>query len=169
MAMTRRTLLSLVALCAAGTPSPGMTGGRVNATRAGASTSDEFTLDNQTDRDHAEPMKIYYLEIVTKDVEAVCTLYSTTHGLTFGAADTNLGGARTTRLAHGELLGVRAPLHEGERPVVRPYGLVENLDTAVAAAARAGAEVIVPPMKIPGHGTCAIVYLGGIESGLWQA
>ena len=113
-------------------------------------------------------MRIHYLEIVTTDVETVCTLYSTTHGVTFGDSDQNLGGARTARLASGGMLGVRAPMHDGEKPVVRPYILVEDIEAAVAAAAKSGAEIAVPPMSIPGHGTCAIVFQGEIEAGLWQ-
>jgi predicted enzyme related to lactoylglutathione lyase len=59
-------------------------------------------------------------------------------------------------------------MNEDERPVTRPYILVEDIEAAVAAAASAGAEITVPPMSIPGRGTCAIVYQSGIESGLWQ-
>jgi predicted enzyme related to lactoylglutathione lyase len=51
---------------------------------------------------------------------------------------------------------------------VRPYILVKDIEAAVAAAAKAGAEIIVPPLKIPGHGTCAIFYQSKIESGLFQ-
>lgn len=114
-----------------------------------------------------KPMKIHYLEIVTADVATVCALYANS-GAVFGDPDPDLGGARTARLASGGMLGVRAPMHEGERPVVRPYALVEDIEAAVAAAARSGAEVMVAPMEIPGQGTCAIVLQGGIESGLWQ-
>lgn len=113
-------------------------------------------------------MQIPYLEIVATDVETICTLYSELHGVTFGDANQDLGGARTARLANGGMLGVRAPMHDGERPVVRPYILVEDIEAAVAAAAKSGAKIVVPPMKLPGHGTCAIVFQGGIESGLWQ-
>lgn len=113
-------------------------------------------------------MQIYYLEIVTTDVETICTFYSKSHGVTFGDVDKNLGGARTVRLANGELLGVRAPMHAGERPAVRPYILVEDIEAAVVAAEKSGAVVIVPPMRIPSHGTCDIVLVSGIESGLWQ-
>jgi predicted enzyme related to lactoylglutathione lyase len=122
----------------------------------------------ELDTHQGEPMQIHYLEIVTTDVETICDLYSRIHGVTFGDANQNLGGARTARLASGGLLGVRAPLNDGERPVVRPYILVKDIEAAVAAAAKAGAEIIVPPMKIPGHGTCAIFYQGKIESGLFQ-
>lgn len=118
--------------------------------------------------DKTKTMKIHYLETVTPDVEAICTLYSNMHDVTFGDADQNLGGARTARLANGGMLGVRAPMHAGEKPVVRPYVLVEDVEAAVAMAAKSGAEIAVPPMKLPGHGTCAILIQGGIESGLWQ-
>jgi predicted enzyme related to lactoylglutathione lyase len=114
-------------------------------------------------------MQLHYLEIVTPDVEAVCTLYEKTHGVSFSEAKPELGGARTVRLPDGLTLGVRAPMHDGERPVVRPYLLVDDIDAVVAEAEKAGAHIAVPPMKIPGHGICAIYFQGGIEVGLWQA
>ena len=113
-------------------------------------------------------MRIQYLEIVTPDVDAVCQTYSTLYGVTFNDADPNLGGARTAELAGGGILGVRPPMRDTENPVVRPYVLVENIRASVDAAAEAGAQVALPPMEIAGHGTCAIVIQGGIESGLWQ-
>ncbi|HMP80466.1 MAG TPA: hypothetical protein PKD54_13510 [Pirellulaceae bacterium] len=111
---------------------------------------------------------VYYLEVVTPESNEICAMYEAMYGVKFGEADQHLGGARTVRLANGVLLGVRAPMHGGERPVVRPYVLVDDIQAAVAAAEKAGAEIAVPPMLIPGHGTCAIVFHGGIESGLWQ-
>lgn len=113
-------------------------------------------------------MHIQYLEIVTPDVEASCQLYSAMHGVTFSSPDQDLGNARTARLANGGLLGVRAPMHGGERPVVRPYMLVPDIEATVAAGAKSGAMVAVPPMKLGKHGTCAILIQNGIESGLWQ-
>ena len=113
-------------------------------------------------------MQIHYLEIVTPDVDAVCETYAQSHGVEFGESDQNLGGARTAKLANGGMLGIRAPLRDTEDPVVRPYMLVEDIQAAVDAAADAGAEVAVPPMEIPGHGTFAIVVQGGIDSGYRQ-
>jgi predicted enzyme related to lactoylglutathione lyase len=113
-------------------------------------------------------MKIQYLEIVTTDVDAACALYSQMHGAAFGAADQNLGGARTARLASGGMLGIRAPLRPTEKPVVRPYLLVEDIKASVAAAAKAGARIAMEPTEIAGHGQFAIVIHGGVESGLWQ-
>lgn len=113
-------------------------------------------------------MRIHYIEIVTNDVEASCELYSEIHGVTFGDIDQGLGGARTAEMTNGGMIGVRAPMHDGEKSATRAYILVEDIEAAVAAAANAGAEIAVPPMKLPGHGTCAIYFQGGIEAGLWQ-
>jgi predicted enzyme related to lactoylglutathione lyase len=113
-------------------------------------------------------MKIQYLEIVTKDVDAVCAAYASAHHVEFGDPDAGLGNARTARLAGGGLVGVRAPMRDTEAPVVRPYWLVEDIGAAVAAAVHAGGEVAHPPMEIPGHGTFAIYLQGGNDHGLWQ-
>ena len=115
-----------------------------------------------------QKMKIYYLEIVTTDVEAACALYSNMYGVTFGEADPNLGGARTANLDNGGKLGVRAPMRDTEQPIVRPYVLVDDIKASVAAAAEAEAEIAMEPMEIPGYGQFAIVIQGGINLGLWQ-
>ncbi len=122
--------------------------------------------DNNVEKDNA--MKIQYLEIVTADVDAACTLYSQMHGVTFGEADPSLGGARVAKLDGGGMLGIRAPMRATENPVVRPYVLVEDIKASVAAAAAAGGDIAMPPTPIPGHGQFAIVIHGGIDSGLWQ-
>lgn len=113
-------------------------------------------------------MQVYYLEVVTRDVEAVCATYTEVYSIQFGEPDALLGDARTASLRDGGLIGVRAPLREDEQPVVRPYWLVENIDSAVAAVEKAGAAIAVPPMEIPGHGTFAIYFLGDNQLGFWQ-
>lgn len=113
-------------------------------------------------------MQIQYLEIVTKEVDAVCAAYAAASGLQFGKHDAALGNARTAELPGGGMVGVRAPMHETEGPVVPPYWLVNDIEASVAAAAEAGGEVAHPPMEIPGHGTFAIYIQGGIHHGLWQ-
>lgn len=113
-------------------------------------------------------MQIQYLEIVTKDVEAVCAAYAAMNGVEFGKPDAGLGNARTAPLAGGGLVGVRAPLRETEDPVVRPYWLVEDIEAAVSAVVEAGGQIAVPPIEIPGHGTFAIYLQGGNDHGLWQ-
>ncbi len=83
-------------------------------------------------------MQIHYLEIVTKKVDAVCAAYAAANGVQFGEPDAGLGNARTAALPGGGLVGVRAPMHESEEPVVRPYWLVDDIEAAVAAAVEAG-------------------------------
>ena len=126
--------------------------------------------DKDTDKnaEKGSAMKIQYLEIVTADVDAACELYSQMHGVPFGDADQNLGGARTAKLAGGGMLGIRAPLRDTEKPVVRPYLLVDDIEASVAAAAKSGGEIAMPPTEIPGYGQFAIVIHGGIDCGLWQ-
>lgn len=113
-------------------------------------------------------MQIHYLEIVTHEVDAVCAAYAATCDVQFGDPDVGLGNARTASLPGGGRVGVRAPMHESEKPVVRPYWLVDDIDAAIAAAVEAGGEVAHPPLEIPGHGTFAIYIQGGIHHGLWQ-
>ena len=113
-------------------------------------------------------MQIHYLEIVTNDVDAVCSTYAKTHGVRFGEPDTLLGNARTAELHGGGLVGVRLPLREDEEPVVRPYWLVDDIKASVSAVEKAGGEIALPPMEIPGRGTIAIYFLGNNQHGLWQ-
>ena len=113
-------------------------------------------------------MRIEYLEIVTDEVADVCEAYEQTNGVQFGAPVAGLGNARTAALAGGGRVGVRAPMHESEQPVVRPYWLVEDIAAALSDAVESGGEVAHPPMEIPGHGTFAIYLQGGIQHVLWQ-
>jgi uncharacterized protein len=113
-------------------------------------------------------MQIHYLEIVTKEVDAICAAYATANGVQFGKPDAGLGNARTAAMPGGGLIGVRAPLRTTEEPVVRPYWLVDDIEAAVAAAVKAGGELAVEPTEIPGHGTFAIYVQGGIDHGFWQ-
>lgn len=110
-------------------------------------------------------MKIFYLEIVTPEVDAVCASYAAVHGVQFSEPEAELGSARTAAMADGGLVGVRAPMRETESPVVRTYWLVDDIQAAVA---KAGGELAHPPFEIPGRGTFAIYILGGIDHGLWQ-
>ena len=113
-------------------------------------------------------MKIHYLEVVTKDIDAACALYSKLHNITFGVADKDLGGARIANLDGGGKIGIRAPMRDTEEPVGRPYMLVEDIDAAVAAADKSGAKIAMSSTKGGADGQFAIIIHGGIESGLPQ-
>ncbi len=111
---------------------------------------------------------VHYLEIVTPEARAVADLYAKAHGLRFAPEAPELGNALVATLSDGSLCGVRAPLHDQERPVVRPYRRVADLAAAVKRVAALGATVALDPTEIPGRGTIAIYLLGGIEHGVWQ-
>ena len=113
-------------------------------------------------------MKIHYIEIVTPDVESTCARYAKLHGATFANPDPFLGGARTAEFANGGLMGIRPPLRDDEAPIVRHYVLVDDIEETVKQAEESGALVALPPMELPGHGTCAIVIQNGFETGFWQ-
>jgi uncharacterized protein len=113
-------------------------------------------------------MRIHYLEIVTPDVDAVCATYERLHGVSFGEPEPGLGNARTAALADGGRIGVRAPMHETEKPLVRPYLRVDDVEAAAEAAVAAGGEIAHPPLEPPGHGRFAIFIQGGVQHGLWQ-
>lgn len=113
-------------------------------------------------------MLVQYLEIVTPDVDATCAALEQLHGVSFGEAVAEFGNARTAALESGGRIGVRAPMAEHEEPVVRPYVLVDDIESAVTTAEAAGAEIAMPPTEIPGDGKFAIYILGGIQHGLWQ-
>ncbi len=135
-----------------------------------SSNADEKTAVNQETkkRPGERVMQIHYLEIVTKDVDAVCGSYAAAFGVKFSEPIAGFGNARTTKLPGGGMLGVRAPLRETEEPVVRPYWLVDDIEGALALAVKAGGEVAHPPLEIPGIGTFAIYLQGGNDHGLWQ-
>ncbi|MDX1418395.1 MAG: hypothetical protein R3181_00390 [Rubricoccaceae bacterium] len=109
-----------------------------------------------------------YLEIVTPDVDDVCATYAQIHGVVFGEPEAALGGARTASLSDGGTIGVRAPMHAAEAPVVRPYLLVDDLEAAVEAAEARGALLAHPPMEIAERGRFAIYIEGDIHHGLWE-
>jgi len=113
-------------------------------------------------------MQVHYLKIVTPEVDATCATYAQLYGVKFGTGDPDLGNARTATLANGGMIGVRAPMHETEEPVIRPYLLVEDIDVAAAAVVKSGGEIAHPPMEISGHGKFVIYIQGGNHHGLWQ-
>jgi len=113
-------------------------------------------------------MQVYYLEIVTPDVDGVCASLAAGNGGEFSDPVAVLGNARTMAMSGGGWVGVRAPLRDTEDPIIRPYWLVEDIKSALAAAEKAGGRVAHPPLEIPGYGTFAIYIQGGANHGLWQ-
>ena len=113
-------------------------------------------------------MTVHYLEIVTPDVDAACSLYERLHGLSFGPQDASLGEARVARTPEGTLVGIRKPLAAHEGPMMRSYLAVDDIHAAASAAQERGATVAYPPTEQGEHGFFAIVVQDGVEHGLWQ-
>lgn len=113
-------------------------------------------------------MQVHYLEIVATDPDAVCAALSASTGALFGAAVEALGNARVAPAPDGGMIGVRAPMHASESPVVRPYWRVADIQAALDEATAAGAQVLHPACELPELGTFAIFSQGGTQHGLWQ-
>ncbi len=111
---------------------------------------------------------VHYLEIVTPDPQATSTFYQKAYGWRFQPMQPELGNAFVAELPGGGLCGIRAPMHEMEKPIVRTYLRVEDVELATKRAEELGAEIALPPMDIPGRGRIAIYFIGGVEQGVWQ-
>ncbi len=66
------------------------------------------------------------------------------------------------------MCGIRAPMHDQEKPTVRTYVRVADIESSIEKAAELGATVALGATEIPGRGTIAIYLYGGIEQGIWQ-
>ncbi|MDT0593226.1 VOC family protein [Glaciecola petra] len=115
-----------------------------------------------------QAMNIHYLEIVTPDVNDMVSSYAESLDISFSEPVLSLGGAYTAALSTGGMIGIRAPMHESEEPVTRPYSLVDDIELSVASAVKTGAIVALPPTDISGYGKCAVLMQGGVQIGLWQ-
>ncbi len=123
-------------------------------------------LQAQAEKEKA--IVVQYLEIVTADVDTTCSALEKVHGVRFGKPVAEFGNARTATLIGGGWIGVRAPMRADEKPVVRPYVLVDNIEAALKAAEAAGGHIAMASTPIPGRGTFGIYIQGGIEYGLWK-
>jgi len=111
---------------------------------------------------------VHYLEIVTPDVESMCNLYTKSFGWNFQPESPELGNARVAKIQGGSLFGIRAPMSPTEKPIMRMYIRVSDLETSVQKVTQQGAKMLLERMEIPEHGIIAIYEIGGIEKGLWQ-
>lgn len=120
-----------------------------------------------TEKPNRSNMRVHHLEIVCRDVAAQCAALEKVHGLSFGPAVADLGGARIAE-APDFRIGVRAPLAEHEQPIIRTYLEVDDIARAVKEAEAVGAVIAYPPTQHGDTGTWAIYILGDVQIGLWQ-
>jgi len=127
------------------------------------------TSQDKADAEATEqkPAEVSFLEIVTPTMDETCAMLAKLHGVTFSDPQMALGNARIAKLKGGGRLSVRKPMHAGEKPVVRPYLLVDDLDAAFKQAEEAGAQIMVGRMEIDG-GRFFLYQHGGIEHGVWE-
>ena len=124
--------------------------------------------ESDAKREGNSKMVVYYLEIVSNDVDTLTALYERMHGLSFGPPDPDLGQARVATRADGTLVGIRKPLAAHEQPIMRIYLAVEDIQQAVKKAEDSGAIIAYPPTRQGQRGTFAIVIQGDVHHGLWQ-
>ena len=113
-------------------------------------------------------MQVHYLEIVCRDVTAQCAALEQVHGISFGPPVADLGQARVAKSADGSLIGVRAPMAEHEKPIIRTYLEVDDIAKTIEEAKSAGAVIAYPPTRQGDTGMWAIYILGDVQIGLWQ-
>jgi len=113
-------------------------------------------------------MKIYYLEIVTPDVDGTIAIFTASHGVKFSDPIAEFGQGRIAQMPNGGKISVRAPMHESEAPVTRTYFLTDDIEAATDKAVAEGAQLAHPPLEIPGEGKFSIIFHGGNQFGFWQ-
>jgi hypothetical protein len=93
-AVTRREIMAMAAVCITSLPTLGYEPGEEGANNGGPQSAGESESKHTSEPAQGEPMQIHYLEVVTKNVDAACNLYSALYGVSFADPDPNLGGAR---------------------------------------------------------------------------
>ena len=94
---------------------------------------------------------VHYLEIVTTDVKSMCDLYINSFGWNLPKSP-ELGNARVAKLKNGSLCGIRAPMSPDEKPMIRIYLRVNDIEASVEKVTHQGAKILLERMEIPGHG-----------------
>ncbi len=141
----------------------------VGSVVSGCSAMSKSDQEASTVRTRVAEHDVYYLEIVTPDIESASRFYADAFGWKFMPIAPELGNARVAYLPGGAMCGIRAPIGLNEQPVVRTYFRVTDVDAAAKNAAQLGATIALEPTDIPGRGRIAIYFIGGIEQGIWQA
>lgn len=115
-----------------------------------------------------QAQSIYYHEIVTPNAEALRDLCQQAYGWHFEDVAPELGNAFVATLSDGSLYAIREPMHPQEKPTVRNYTRVGDINSSVAKVEKLGAMIALGPTEIAGRGIIAIYQFGETQHGLWQ-
>ena len=111
-----------------------------------------------------------HVEYASNDPAATRKFLESVLGFQFDVMEQMGGyGMRAGELGRGAGTGVRA-IEKGEPTSTVAYLTVENLETTMKAAEKAGAKVVVPKTEIPGMGWSSVLHApGGVMVGLYQS
>lgn len=101
---------------------------------------------------------VVHFEIRSSDAQRQATFYSELFGWELGGADETLMNYRMIDTkAEAGIGGGMVPAQGGFTPGITVYVQVEDLQAALERAQSLGASTVVPPTKLPGPGSFAVV------------
>jgi len=105
--------------------------------------------------------KFYWNELMTRDVDKAKKFYAETMGWSFEAAPAAAGGtywiAKMGDEPVGGLFDISGPEYQSVPESWMPYIAVDDVDTRVKKATKAGAKVMKPAFDVPGVGRIVVL------------
>ncbi len=101
---------------------------------------------------------VVHFEIRSSDAQRQATFYSELFGWELGGEDEQLLNYRMIDTkAEAGIGGGMVPARAGLTPGITVYVQVDDLQTALDRAQSLGASIVLPPTKLPGPGSFAVV------------
>ena len=132
---------------------------------------------HQRDEDHAESSSqgshgiFCWNELMTHDVERAKRFYHDTIGWTFEGMKMDWGTywiAKSGETNAGGIFELKGPEFDGVPESWMSYLAVDDVDSRVAAAVKAGAKLMKPIFDVPGVGRIAILLQPGGAGVAWM-
>jgi uncharacterized protein len=105
--------------------------------------------------------QFHWNELMTRNVEQATKFYADTLGWTFETTPTPDGGSYTIAIAGGEpacgISDISGPEYKGTEEGWMAYIAVDDVDSRVQKAVRAGAKVLQPAFDVPDVGRIVIL------------
>ena len=121
--------------------------------------------DDRAECPQASHGKFCWNELMTRDVERAKRFYADTIGWSFDAMPMPGGGTYWCAIWDGQpvagIFAIDAPEYDGVPESWMSYLAVDDVDTRVAKAVKAGAKLIKPLFGVPGVGRIAILMQPG--------